>query len=118
MTHRRARARRGTDPAGGGVLGGVQRQGSIGGSAAFRIRVAGGVLLVAHLAFVAWFTLRPLDVPWVMPANLRPFDGVRADLALGWPEAARSTNRRASGFRPGPASGLACPAVGPASQRA
>ncbi|MFE1249944.1 VanZ family protein [Streptomyces sp. NPDC058735] len=67
----------------------MQRQGSIGGSAAFRVRVAGGVLLVAHLAFVAWFTLRPLDVPWVMPANLRPFAGVRADLALGWPEAAR-----------------------------
>ena len=67
----------------------MQRQGSIGGSAAFRIRVTGGVLLVAHLAFVAWLTLRPLDVPWVMPANLRPFDGIRADLALGWPEAAR-----------------------------
>jgi glycopeptide antibiotics resistance protein len=67
----------------------VQRQGSVGGSAAIRIRVTGGVLLVAHLAFVAWFALRPLDVPWVMPANLRPFAGIRADLALGWPEAAR-----------------------------
>ncbi|GGY02164.1 VanZ family protein [Streptomyces djakartensis] len=67
----------------------MQRQGSIGGSAAFRIRVTGGVLLVAHLVFVAWFTLRPLNVPWVMPANLRPFDGLRADLAMGWPEAAR-----------------------------
>ncbi|MET9389943.1 VanZ family protein [Streptomyces sp. NPDC006624] len=67
----------------------MQRQGSIGGSAAFRVRATGGVLLVAHLAFVAWFTLRPLDVPWVMPANLRPLAGVRAELALGWPEAAR-----------------------------
>ncbi|MFF7308601.1 VanZ family protein [Streptomyces sp. NPDC008137] len=67
----------------------MQRQGSVGGSAEFRIRVTGGVLLVAHLAFVAWFTLRPLEVPWVMPANLRPFAGIRADLALGWPEAAR-----------------------------
>ncbi|MDK1343239.1 VanZ family protein [Streptomyces sp. 378] len=67
----------------------MQRQGSVGGSAASRIRVTGGVLLVAHLAFVAWVTLRPLDVPWVMPANLRPFAGIRADLALGWPEAAR-----------------------------
>ncbi|CAL9551122.1 VanZ family protein [Streptomyces sp. NPDC057837] len=67
----------------------MQRQGSIGGSAAFRIRVTGGVLLVAHLAFVAWLTLRPLDVPWVMPANLRPFAGIRADLALGWPQAVR-----------------------------
>ena len=67
----------------------MQRQGSIGGSAAIRVRVTGGVLLVAHLVFVAWLTLRPLDVPWVMPANLHPFAGIRADLALGWPGAAR-----------------------------
>jgi glycopeptide antibiotics resistance protein len=66
----------------------VQRQG-ISGSAVIRIRATGGVLLVAHLAFVAWLTLRPLDVPWVMPANLRPFAGIRADLGLGWQEAAR-----------------------------
>ncbi|MFE2511544.1 VanZ family protein [Streptomyces naganishii] len=66
----------------------MQRQGSIGGSPAIRVRVTGGVLLVAHLALVAWLTLRPLDVPWVMPANLRPLATVRADLALGWPEAA------------------------------
>ncbi|NUQ96317.1 MAG: VanZ family protein, partial [Streptomyces sp.] len=38
----------------------MQRQGSIGGNAAIRIRVTGSVLLVAHLAFVAWLTLRPL----------------------------------------------------------
>ncbi|MCX5050632.1 MULTISPECIES: VanZ family protein [unclassified Streptomyces] len=68
----------------------MQRQGSIGGSAAIRIRVTGSVLLVAHLAFVAWLTLRPLDVLWVMPPNVRPFAGIRADLALGWPQAARS----------------------------
>ncbi|MGV9243140.1 VanZ family protein [Streptomyces sp. NPDC003710] len=67
----------------------MQRQGSDGGSAVIRIRVAGGVLLVAHLALVAWITLRPLDVPWVRPANLHPLAGIRADLALGWPEAAR-----------------------------
>ncbi|MHC3468178.1 VanZ family protein [Streptomyces sp. 7R007] len=67
----------------------MQRQGSIGGSAAIRIRVTGSVLLVAHLAFVAWLTLRPLDVPWVAPANLRPLAGLRADLALGPVEAAR-----------------------------
>ncbi len=54
-----------------------------------RVRVAGGVLLVAHLALVAWITLRPLDVPWVSAANLRPFAGIRADLALGPQEAAR-----------------------------
>ncbi|MEU6220443.1 VanZ family protein [Streptomyces sp. NPDC047022] len=71
----------------------MQRQGSDGGSAAFRVRVAGGVLLVAHLALVAWITLRPLDVPWVMPPNLHPLATVRADLALGWPEAARRIGR-------------------------
>ncbi|WP_318201742.1 VanZ family protein [Streptomyces sp. SCL15-4] len=67
----------------------MQRQGSIGGSAAIRIRVTGGVLLATHLALVAWLMLRPLDVPWVMPPNLRPLAGIRADLALGWPGAAR-----------------------------
>ncbi|MEV5885500.1 VanZ family protein [Streptomyces sp. NPDC052020] len=67
----------------------MQRQGSIGGSAVIRIRVTGGALLAAHLALVAWCTLRPLDVPWVMPANVHPLAGIRADLALGWPEAAR-----------------------------
>ncbi|MER6024771.1 VanZ family protein [Streptomyces sp. NPDC001851] len=67
----------------------MQRQGSIGGSAAIRIRVTGGVLLVAHLALVAWLMLRPLDVPWVAPPNVHPFAGIRADLALGWPRAAR-----------------------------
>ncbi|MCI3275931.1 VanZ family protein [Streptomyces cylindrosporus] len=66
----------------------AERPGLIGGSAAVRLRVTGGLLLVAHLAFVAWLTLRPLDVPWVQPPNLRPFAGIRADLALGWPVAA------------------------------
>lgn len=68
-------------------MGGVQRHGSDGGSAVTRVRVAGGVLLVAYLALVAWITLRPLDVPWVSAANVRPFAGIRADLALG-PETA------------------------------
>lgn len=54
-----------------------------------RVRATGALLLVAHLALVAWITLRPLDVPWVSPANLRPFAGIRADLALGPAEAAR-----------------------------
>nr|WP_206327153.1 VanZ family protein [Streptomyces sp. S3(2020)] len=53
------------------------------------MRAAGGVLLVAHLAFVAYLTLRPLDVPWMTPPNLTPLAGIRADLALGRPEAAR-----------------------------
>lgn len=66
----------------------MQRQGPGGAGAAVSLRTAGGLLLVAHLAVVAWFTLRPLDVPWVMPANLRLFAGIRADLALGWPTAA------------------------------
>ncbi|MEU3946193.1 VanZ family protein [Streptomyces sp. NPDC029526] len=67
----------------------MQRQGSIGGTAAIRVRVTGGLLLATYLAFVAWYTLRPLDVPWVMPANLRPLDGLRADFAVGWTEGAR-----------------------------
>ncbi|MET8977887.1 VanZ family protein [Streptomyces sp. NPDC004539] len=71
----------------------MQRQGFIGGSAAIRLRVAGGVLLAAHLAFVAWYSLRPLDVPWVVPANLHPFHSIRADLELGGPEAARRLGR-------------------------
>ncbi|MET7702850.1 MULTISPECIES: VanZ family protein [unclassified Streptomyces] len=67
----------------------MQRQGSDGGSAVIRVRVAGGVLLVAHLALVAWLTLRPLDVPWVSAPNLHPFAGIRADLALTPQDAAR-----------------------------
>ncbi|MCX5331797.1 VanZ family protein [Streptomyces sp. NBC_00140] len=67
----------------------MQRQGSIGSSAVIRMRAAGVFLLVAHLAFVAWLTLRPLDVPWMTPPNLTPLAGIRADLALGWPQAAR-----------------------------
>jgi glycopeptide antibiotics resistance protein len=59
------------------------------GSAVIHIRTAGLVLLVTHLLFVAWLTLRPLDVMWVTAANLRPFEGIRADLALGPVEAAR-----------------------------
>ncbi|MFD0306029.1 VanZ family protein [Streptomyces sp. NPDC059517] len=61
----------------------MQRQGSNGGTAVNRVRVTGGLLLVAHLALVAWVTLRPLDVPWVSAANLRPFASIRADLAMG-----------------------------------
>ncbi|MER7960780.1 VanZ family protein [Streptomyces ardesiacus] len=68
----------------------MQRHGFLGGSVALRIRVTGSVLLVAHLAFVAWYALRPLDVPWVLPPNLEPFAGIRADLTLGAAEAARS----------------------------
>ncbi|MGW8378866.1 VanZ family protein [Streptomyces sp. ODS28] len=46
-----------------------------------RIRATGLVLLSAHMLLVAWLTLRPLSVPWVAPANLRPFASIRADLA-------------------------------------
>ncbi|KAA0935411.1 MULTISPECIES: VanZ family protein [Streptomyces] len=71
----------------------MQRQGSDGGSAVIRVRAAGGLLLVAHLALVAWITLRPLDVPWVSAANLRPFAGIRADLAMGPEAAARALGK-------------------------
>ncbi|GAA2937150.1 MULTISPECIES: VanZ family protein [Streptomycetaceae] len=59
------------------------------GRAVIRFRAAGVILLLAHLLFVGWLTLRPLDVPWVTAANLRPFAGIRTDLALGPVEAAR-----------------------------
>lgn len=58
-----------------------------GGRAAHRVRTAGFVLLCCHLLFVGWLTLRPLSVPWVAPANLRPFASIHADLA-GGPRAA------------------------------
>ncbi|MGH4035852.1 VanZ family protein [Actinomycetota bacterium Odt1-20B] len=51
--------------------------------------MAGGLLLVAHLLFVGWLTLRPLDVPYVSAANFQPFAGIKADLALGPGEAVR-----------------------------
>ncbi|MEU0135346.1 VanZ family protein [Streptomyces sp. NPDC006296] len=59
------------------------------GRAVIRFRAAGVLLLLVHLLFVGWLTLRPLDVPWMTAANLRPFAGIRADLALGPAEAAR-----------------------------
>ncbi|WP_205018752.1 VanZ family protein [Streptomyces sp. HB132] len=59
------------------------------GPAVIRFRAAGVFLLLVHLLFVSWLTLRPLDVPWVTAANLRPFAGIRADLALGPAEAVR-----------------------------
>ncbi|MFD6420148.1 VanZ family protein [Streptomyces sp. NPDC060194] len=57
------------------------------------LRAAGILLLVAHLVIVGWLTLRPLDVPWVSPANLTPLAGIRADLALGREYAVRSIGK-------------------------
>lgn len=59
------------------------------GPAVIRFRAAGLTLLLAHLLFVGWLTLRPLDVPWMTAANFQPFAGIRADLALGTAEAVR-----------------------------
>lgn len=53
------------------------------------VRVAGFALVVAHLLLVAWVSLRPRDVAWVTAPNTIPLAGLRADLALGVPEAAR-----------------------------
>ncbi|MZD05039.1 VanZ family protein [Streptomyces sp. SID5785] len=61
--------------------------------AAAHFRTAGLVVLAGHLLLVAWFTLRPLDVPWVSAANLHPLAGIRADLELGW----RTGGRRIGG---------------------
>ncbi|MFF3733796.1 VanZ family protein [Streptomyces sp. NPDC002476] len=54
-----------------------------------RFRAAGILLLLAHLLFVGWLTLRPLDVPWMTASNFRPLAGIRADLSLGPVEATR-----------------------------
>lgn len=72
------------------VLGDV-RQGLEGldGQTVIRFRGAGVSLLLAHLLFVGWLTLRPLDVPWMTASNLQPLAGIRADLSLGPVEAAR-----------------------------
>ncbi|MFG7945886.1 VanZ family protein [Streptomyces cacaoi] len=51
------------------------------------MRLAGLVLLTAHLLIVCWLTLRPLSVPWMAPSNLHPLASIRADLAAG-PQAA------------------------------
>ena len=61
----------------------MQRLGSGGETADLRIRVAGLLLLTAHLLFVGWLTLRPLSVPWVAPANLHPLATIRSDLDVG-----------------------------------
>ncbi|MFI8518401.1 VanZ family protein [Streptomyces sp. NPDC085481] len=53
------------------------------------VRVAGFVLLLAHLLLVAWVTLRARDVAWVTAPNLTPLAGIRGDLALGAAEATR-----------------------------
>lgn len=36
------------------------------------MRVLGGALLAFHLSLVSWLMLRPLSVPWVYSANVRP----------------------------------------------
>lgn len=59
------------------------------GQTVIHFRAVGVTLLVAHLLFVGWLTLRPLDVPWITAANFEPLAGIRADLALGPAEAAR-----------------------------
>ncbi|WP_128380786.1 VanZ family protein [Streptomyces cavernae] len=92
----------------------MQRQGKSSGSggntsAAIRLRVAGAALLVAHLLLVGWITLRPLDVPWVSAPNLRPFAGIRADLAMGPATAARRMGEGLALLAP---FGVLLPAVG------
>ncbi|MGP4002187.1 VanZ family protein [Streptomyces sp. 8N706] len=67
----------------------MQRHGP-GERATFPLRATGLVLLVAHLLTVGWLTLRPLSLPWVAAANLRPLATIRTELARGPWEAAQS----------------------------
>ncbi|WP_254665961.1 VanZ family protein [Streptomyces sp. WMMB 322] len=78
-----------------GVIGGVQRHGRGGDTAASasRTRVAGLVLLIAYLTVAGWLALRPLPVPWVAPPNLQPFATIRSDLAEGSLDALRGLAR-------------------------
>ncbi|MFE9255167.1 VanZ family protein [Streptomyces sp. NPDC006879] len=52
-------------------------------------RAVGVLVLLAHLAAVGWFALRPLDVPWAAASNHTPLAGIRADLSYGPLGAAR-----------------------------
>jgi glycopeptide antibiotics resistance protein len=70
----------------GGVFGGVQHEGFL----FYRVRAAGLLLTAAYLAFAGWLLLRPHYVTWVPSPNLRPFDTIRDDLALGPGHAARN----------------------------
>lgn len=69
-----------------GVFGGVQHEGFL----FYRVRAAGLLLTAAYLAFAGWLLLRPHYVTWVPSPNLRPFDTIRDDLALGPAHAARN----------------------------
>ncbi|MBZ4320558.1 VanZ family protein [Streptomyces huiliensis] len=79
----------------------MQRHG-YGGTAALRhrYRVAGCVLLAAHLVVVGWLAMRPLTAPWVSAAHLEPFATLRADLALGPWDATREIFRGLLPFAP------------------
>jgi VanZ like protein len=52
-----------------------------------RVRMAALAMLAAYLLLIGWLSLRPLELLWVSPANLRPFDTIRADIDQG-PQAA------------------------------
>lgn len=82
-------------------MGGVQRHG-YGGTPALRhrYRVAGCVLLAAHLLVVGWLALRPLTGPWVSAAHMEPLATIRADLALSPWAAARSIGAGVLPFAP------------------
>ncbi|MBB5934848.1 VanZ family protein [Streptomyces zagrosensis] len=64
-----------------------------GRTADIRFRVAGILLLVTQLAFIAWVSLRPLTATWVTAANLEPLASIRGDLELGFAEATRRIGR-------------------------
>ncbi|AUG77629.1 VanZ family protein [Kitasatospora sp. MMS16-BH015] len=74
-----------------------------------RLRGLGAVLLVAHLALLAWLSLRPVAVGWTYPANLTPFASVGQALRLG---GLAGLQQLAAGLLPLTPLGLLLPLVG------
>jgi hypothetical protein len=54
------------------------------------VRAGAFTVLCVYLLVVGWLALRPLSVMWVEPHNLEPLATIRADLARGPVEGART----------------------------
>jgi VanZ like family len=74
----------GVQRAGPGTHPGREQPRPAGGRLAPALRVLGALLVLAHLALVAWLMLRPLSVAWVYAPNVRPLATINR-LLLGDP---------------------------------